>query len=70
MTKTNNPPETFREKLSRLEAISEKLESEEMEIEDMIKVYEEGMNLSRECLTMLKDAELKINEIKLNNTKI
>jgi len=69
MAKNKNLPGSFREKLARLESISDKLESEEMDIEEMIRLYEEGMKLSGECLRLLKEAELKINEIKLNYTK-
>jgi exodeoxyribonuclease VII small subunit len=61
MSKKNNP---FEKSLSRLEEISSLLESDEIGLEEALKLYEEGINLSRECLTSLKKAELKITELK------
>lgn len=69
MSKAKSQPVSFKEKLTRLEEISVQLENEDLEIEQMIRIYEEGMKLSNECLTLLREAELKINEIKLNNSK-
>lgn len=69
MAKAKTTPDSFKEKLARLESISDQLENEDLEIEQMIQIYEEGMKLSNECLTLLKEAELKINEIKINNQK-
>jgi len=47
-----------------LEEIANLLESDEIGLEDALQLYEEGINLSRECLTSLKNAELKITELK------
>jgi len=55
---------SFEQSLSRLEEISSLLESDEIGLEEALKLYEEGINLSRECLTSLKNAELKITELK------
>jgi len=55
---------SFEQSLSRLEEISSLLESDEIGLEAALKLYEEGINLSRECLTSLKNAELKITELK------
>ncbi len=61
MSKKNN---SFEQSLSRLEEISSLLESDEIGLEEALKLYEEGINLSRGCLTSLKNAELKITELK------
>jgi exodeoxyribonuclease VII small subunit len=55
---------TFENKLVRLEEISDLLEAEETQLEDAIKLFEEGIELSKDCLTTLKSAELKITELK------
>jgi len=53
----------FEEDLSRLEEISELLESNEIGLEDSISLYEEGIKLSKSCLTTLKKAELKVTKL-------
>ena len=59
--KTKN---TFEENLSRLEEISTLLESEELGLDESISLFEEGIKLSKNCMTALKKAELKITELK------
>ncbi len=54
----------FEKDLSRLEEISELLESNEIGLEDSISLYEEGIKLSKSCLTTLKKAELKVTKLK------
>lgn len=55
---------SFEQKLARLEDISEQLESDETSLEDSIKLFEEGVTLSKDCLAALKKAELKITKLK------
>jgi exodeoxyribonuclease VII small subunit len=55
---------TFEENLSRLEEISTLLESEELGLDQSISLFEEGIKLSKNCMTALKKAELKITELK------
>jgi exodeoxyribonuclease VII small subunit len=62
MNKKNN--KNFEKCLSRLEEIAGLLESDNIELDDALQLYEEGINLSRECLASLKNAELKITELK------
>lgn len=50
----------FEKKLSRLENIVEKMEAGELSLEDSLKLFEEGVKLSRECNTQLSDAEQKV----------
>lgn len=63
MSKTKST-KSFEEKLKRLEQISEILESGEVQLEESISLFEEGIKLSKECLTILGNAELKISELK------
>lgn len=54
---------SFEESFSRLEKILETLESEDCPLEDTIKLYEEGLGLTKECYDKLNNAELRIKEI-------
>ncbi|MBI5730092.1 MAG: exodeoxyribonuclease VII small subunit [Ignavibacteriales bacterium] len=55
---------SFEESLNRLQEISNSLESGDIGLEESIKLYEEGINLAKLCYTTLKDAELKVTELK------
>lgn len=55
---------SFENKLTRLEEISRILEDEESGLEDSIKLFEEGIMLSKDCLKLLKNAELRIVELR------
>lgn len=50
----------FEKKLTRLEQIVEKMESGDLALEDSLKLFEEGVKLSRECNTQLSEAEQKV----------
>ena len=55
----------FEEALKRLKEISELLENEDVSLDDSIKIYEEGIKLSKQCYSLLEKAELKVQQ--LNN---
>jgi exodeoxyribonuclease VII small subunit len=55
---------SFEKNISRLEEISALLEKDDIGLEEALQLYEEGINLSKTCLTSLKNAELKIVELK------
>ncbi len=55
---------SFEEKLSRLEKVANLLEQEDLGLEESISLFEEGVKLSKECLTALQKAELKVTELK------
>lgn len=63
-----NKESTFKEKLKRLEEISELLEDDSLELETAITLYEEGSKLAAECSEILKTAELKISKLENNGT--
>ncbi len=50
----------FEKKLTRLEDIVEKMESGDLALEESLKLFEEGIRLSRECNVQLSDAEQKV----------
>ncbi|GBD91006.1 exodeoxyribonuclease 7 small subunit [bacterium BMS3Abin04] len=54
----------FEQLLLRLEEISTLLESDDIGLEDSVKLYEEGIELSRKCYSILANAELKVTELK------
>jgi exodeoxyribonuclease VII small subunit len=54
--------------LDDLEQLVEKLEEGEMPLEQALKEFERGIKLTRQCQTVLKDAEQKI-EILLANAE-
>jgi len=57
-TKKNN--KSIEARLSELEAILEELESGDLELDQALKRFEQGVKLSRECQKTLEDAEMKI----------
>ncbi|HKB85942.1 MAG TPA: exodeoxyribonuclease VII small subunit [Ignavibacteriaceae bacterium] len=62
MNKKNN--NKFEKDLKRLEEISELLEDNSVDLDDALNLYEEGIELSRTCISALKKAELRITELK------
>lgn len=64
----------FEELIEKLEEITNKLEKEQLSLDESVKLFEEGMQISKECNSKLEDAEKKItilinqnNEIKEEN---
>jgi len=54
---------TFEEKLKRLEEIITILESEDYGIENTLELFQEGMNLVKECKKTISEIELKVEKI-------
>ena len=50
----------FEKKLSRLEEIVGKMESGNLSLEESLKLFEEGVQKSRECQKHLSEAEEKV----------
>ena len=49
--------------MKRLEAIVESLESEEQPLENLMKQFEEGIQMAKLCQAKLADADLKIRQL-------
>ena len=62
MTKGNKKID-FEASLKELESIVEKLEDENINLEDSVKSFEEGVNLVKECQKQLQNAELKVKKL-------
>lgn len=54
----------FEESLKRLEEITDKLESDDLTLDESLKLFEEGVSLSRYCEKKLTEAEQKIEILK------
>ena len=54
----------FETALEKLEAIVESMESGDVPLADLLAKFEEGTRLLKVCETRLKDAELKIEQLK------
>ena len=61
---------SFETNLQKLEIIVEKLESGEIGLEESVKLYEEGMKIKKICDNKLKDIEMQIKKIKIEDNKI
>ena len=53
----------FESSLKELELIVERLEDENINLEDSVKSFEEGISLVKECQKQLEEAELKIKKL-------
>ena len=53
----------FELSLKALESIVKRLEDENINLEDSVKSFEEGINLVKECQKQLQEAELKIKTL-------
>ncbi len=60
----------FEQKLEELEKVVTDLEKGNMSLEDSLVKFEEGMKLSKECNSMLEDAEKRITILLENNGEI
>jgi exodeoxyribonuclease VII small subunit len=54
------PSRNFEQAMSALEAIVRELERGDQPLEDSLKLFEEGVKLSRECQERLRQAERRI----------
>jgi len=54
---------SFESSLKRLETIVESLEQGKISLDEAVGLYEEGIQLSRQCAEKLKATELKIRKL-------
>ena len=60
----------FEENMEKLEKIVQELEKGELNLDESIKKFEEGMQVSKECNKMLEEAEKKITILLEENGEI
>jgi exodeoxyribonuclease VII small subunit len=53
----------FEKKLARLEEIVTKMEKGDLALEESLKIFEEGIKLSRECHGQLAQAESQVKKL-------
>ena len=56
----------FEEALERLAQINEELESENISLDDSVKLFKEGIKLSKLCQKKLDEAKLEIEKIEID----
>jgi exodeoxyribonuclease VII small subunit len=60
----SDQPLSFEDALNQLETIVETMESGDVPLADLLAKFEQGNKLLKVCETRLKDAELKIEQLK------
>lgn len=60
----------FEKSITELENIVKTLESGNLSLDEIIKLFEQGMKLSASCNKLLDEAESKINILMKNNGEI
>jgi len=58
---------TFEESMDRLEEIVRELERNEKPLDETIRLFEEGLTLSKTCNAQLKEFETKMNALLEDN---
>lgn len=61
---------SFEEQIEKLEQIVKELEKGELNLEDSVSKFEEGIKISKECNKELEDAEKKITILINQNGEI
>ena len=54
------PEKKFENTFKKLEKVVEKLENENLDLDEALKLYEEGIKYSRFCSARLEDAEKRV----------
>lgn len=60
----------FEELMEKLEEITNKLEKEQLSLDESVKLFEEGMQISKQCNSKLEDAEKRITILINQNDEI
>ena len=60
----------FEELIGKLEEITNKLEKEQLSLDESVKLFEEGMQISKECNSKLEDEEKRITILINQNDEI
>lgn len=61
---------TFEDNLRRLEDVVGKLEQGELPLDDAVKLYQEGMRLSKLCAERLASVEAEIKKLVVENNNV
>ncbi len=64
------PKLSFEKQLARLEEIVEKLEEEQTDLDASVKLFEEGITLSKELAQKLETVKFKVSELKKKGAEL
>ena len=67
MEKTSVDTLSYELAFAELEQIVNRLESETLNLDESLNLYERGQSLSAHCATLLESAELRVQQIRLEN---
>ncbi len=67
--KPKNNLTTFEKDLKAMQSILDDIESKDLSLDDIIKKYKLGIELSKKCQKALEEAEQKIKEVSDNTDK-
>lgn len=62
-------PMQFEESLSELESLIEEMEKGDLSLEDSLRYFERGIQLTRACQTVLREAEQTVEKLTEQNDK-
>ena len=60
--------QTLEKNLEQLSAVIKKMEQQDVGLEESLKLYEQGIKLTRQCQKIIDDAELKIEKLMEQNS--
>lgn len=60
--------QTFEKNLELLTDVIQKMEQQDVGLEDSLKLYEQGIQLTRKCQKIIDDAEKKIAQLMEQNS--
>ena len=61
---------TFEEKIKELEEIVTELDKDDVTLEKSLELYQRGVTLAKDCGLILKNAELKVEELHNNGEEV
>ena len=64
-----NKKYTFQQAMVRLDEIVQALNSNSLELEEAMKLFEEGLKLTKQCELQLKEFETKMNTLMVEEGK-
>ncbi|MDQ2066558.1 exodeoxyribonuclease VII small subunit [Xinfangfangia sp. CPCC 101601] len=72
VTPSAKPPEemAFEEAMAALEAVVNQLERGDVKLDESISLYERGAKLKKRCEDLLKDAQEKVEKIRLAEGRV
>jgi exodeoxyribonuclease VII small subunit len=63
MTDKKKKDDRFEDQLARLEDIVDRLEDESVGLEEALGLFENGMDLARQCRTRLEEVEQRVTQL-------